>query len=79
MYASELLAMSYLDAQLSADASYAFEITLQLRPALRARAAALRSQYEALRTAFARQHLPPMSVSAARRVELLVRGARKPG
>ncbi|MFM0219082.1 MULTISPECIES: anti-sigma factor family protein [Paraburkholderia] len=79
MYASELLLMSYLDGQLSADASYAFEITLQLRPALQTRAAALRRQYEALQAAFARQHLPPMSANVARRIELLVRGVGKSG
>lgn len=79
MYAGELLLMSYLDGQLSADASYAFEITLRLRPALRARAAALRSQYEALQAAFAHQRLPPVSASVARCVELIVHDARKSG
>ncbi|XUW93413.1 hypothetical protein OH764_32865 (plasmid) [Burkholderia sp. M6-3] len=64
---------------MSADASYAFEITLQLRPSLQARAAALRKQYEALQAAFSRQHLPPMSANFARRIELLVRSAGNAG
>ncbi|HZZ11829.1 MAG TPA: hypothetical protein VFE79_14170 [Paraburkholderia sp.] len=79
MCASELLLMCYLDDQLSADASYAFEIALRMRPALQARAAVLRGQYEALHAAYARQQLPPISASVARRVELITRDATERG